>query len=449
VKRPTSPKRKTAPRRASAAGGQSGKRSAALFAKAVAVIPGGVNSPVRAFKAVGGSPRFIARAKGSTITDVDGVRYIDYVMSWGPLIHGHAPPALIAKLAAVAKLGTSYGAPTELEVKIAQQVRALMPSIELVRFTSSGTEATMSAVRVARAATGRDRVIKFAGCYHGHADGFLVEAGSGALTLGVPTSPGVAASTAALTATASFNDLDSVTRVFEAHPAQIAAVIVEPIVGNMGTVPPAPGFLQGLRRLCDQHGALLIFDEVMTGFRVHRGGAQALYGVSPDLTCLGKIIGGGLPVGAYGGRKDLMSLVAPAGPVYQAGTLSGNPLAVTAGLWSLDKLSATLYRTLDRLTKRLGDGLLDAASGAGVPLQVNRVGSMITPFFTDAPVTDYASATRSDTARYAAFHRAMLARGIYLPASQYEAWFLSAAHTVRDVDRTIAAARAALTDPAG
>jgi len=449
VKRPTSPKRKTAPRRASAAGGQSGTRSAALFAKAVAVIPGGVNSPVRAFKAVGGSPRFIARAKGSTITDVDGVRYIDYVMSWGPLIHGHAPPALIAKLAAVAKLGTSYGAPTELEVKIAQQVRALMPSIELVRFTSSGTEATMSAVRVARAATGRDRVIKFAGCYHGHADGFLVEAGSGALTLGVPTSPGVAASTAALTATASFNDLDSVTRVFEAHPAQIAAVIVEPIVGNMGTVPPPPGFLQGLRRLCDQHGALLIFDEVMTGFRVHRGGAQALYGVSPDLTCLGKIIGGGLPVGAYGGRKDLMSLVAPAGPVYQAGTLSGNPLAVTAGLWSLDKLSATLYRTLDRLTKRLGDGLLDAASGAGVPLQVNRVGSMITPFFSDAPVTDYASATRSDTARYAAFHRAMLARGIYLPASQYEAWFLSAAHTVRDVDRTIAAARAALTDPAG
>jgi glutamate-1-semialdehyde 2,1-aminomutase len=448
-RRPTkTTKKKAAPARATraAAAAPAGSRSAKLFARAQAAIPGGVNSPVRAFKAVGGSPRFIARAKGSTITDVDGVRYIDYVMSWGPLIHGHAPPALVAQLAAVAKLGTSYGAPTELEVRIAEKVRALIPSIELVRFTSSGTEATMSAVRVARAATGRDRVIKFAGCYHGHADGFLVEAGSGALTLGVPTSPGVAASTAALTSTATFNDLDSVEAVFAANTAQVAAVVVEPIVGNMGTVPPAPGFLQGLRKLCDAHGALLIFDEVMTGFRVHRGGAQALYGVSPDLTCLGKIIGGGLPVGAYGGRKDLMSLVAPAGPVYQAGTLSGNPLAVTAGLWSLERLTPTLYRTLDRLTKRLGDGLRDAASKAGVPLQVNRAGSMITPFFTGVPVTDYASATRSDTARYAAFHRAMLARGIYLPASQYEAWFLSAAHTVRDVDRTIAAARAAFGD---
>ena len=324
---------------------------------------------------------------------------------------------------------------------IAEKVRSLVPSIEMVRFTSSGTEATMSAVRVARAATGRDRVIKFAGCYHGHADGFLVEAGSGALTLGVPTSPGVAASTAALTLTATFNDLDSVAALFEANTAQVAAVVVEPIVGNMGTVPPAAGFLDGLRTLCDQHGALLIFDEVMTGFRVHRGGAQALYGVRPDLTCLGKIIGGGLPVGAYGGRKDLMSLVAPAGPMYQAGTLSGNPLAVTAGLWSISGLNATLYRTLDRLTKRLGDGLLDAAKGAGVPLQVNRVGSMITPFFTAHPVTDYASATKSDTERFGRFHRAMLAQGVYLPASQYEAWFLSAAHTERHVDRTIAAAR--------
>ena len=383
------------------------------------MIPGGVNSPVRAFKAVGGSPRFIASAKGATITDVDGRTYIDYVMSWGPLIHGHAPPALIAQLAKVARLGTSYGAPTELEVQIAEKVRSLVPSIEMVRFTSSGTEATMSAVRVARAATGRDRVIKFAGCYHGHADGFLVEAGSGALTLGVPTSPGVAASTAALTLTATFNDLDSVAALFEANTAQVAAVVVEPIVGNMGTVPPAAGFLDGLRTLCDQHGALLIFDEVMTGFRVHRGGAQALYGVRPDLTCLGKIIGGGLPVGAYGGRKDLMSLVAPAGPMYQAGTLSGNPLAVTAGLWSISGLNATLYRTLDRLTKRLGDGLLDAAKGAGVPLQVNRVGSMITPFFTAYPVTDYASATKSDTERFGRFHRAMLAQGVYLPASQY------------------------------
>jgi glutamate-1-semialdehyde 2,1-aminomutase len=422
------------------------RKSAALFARAQAVIPGGVNSPVRAFKAVGGSPRFIARAKGATITDVDGHTYIDYVMSWGPLIHGHAPPALVRKLGQVARLGTSYGAPTELEVLIAEKVRTLVPSIELVRFTSSGTEATMSAVRVARAATGRDRIIKFAGCYHGHADGFLVEAGSGALTLGVPTSPGVASSTAALTLTATFNDLDSVDALLEANTAQVAAVVVEPIVGNMGTVPPAPGFLQGLRRLCDQHGALLIFDEVMTGFRVHRGGAQALYGVWPDLTCLGKIIGGGLPVGAYGGRKDLMSLVAPAGPMYQAGTLSGNPLAVTAGLWSLSGLNATLYRTLDRLTKRLGDGLLDAASAAGIPLQVNRVGSMITPFFTANPVTDYASATRSDTVRYGAFHRAMLARGVYLPASQYEAWFLSSAHTERHVDTTVRAASAAFAE---
>ena len=423
-----------------------GRRSARLFERAQAVIPGGVNSPVRAFKAVGGSPRFIAKARGARLTDVDGNTYIDYVMSWGPLIHGHAPAPLVSQLAKVAKLGTSYGAPTELEVRIAEKVRALVPSIEMVRFTSSGTEATMSAVRVARAATGRDRVIKFAGCYHGHADGFLVEAGSGALTLGVPTSPGVAASVAALTLTASFNDLASVEALLAANTAQVAAVVVEPIVGNMGTVPPAPGFLKGLRTLCDQHGAILIFDEVMTGFRVHRGGAQALYGVWPDLTCLGKILGGGLPVGAYGGRKDLMSLVAPAGPMYQAGTLSGNPLAVTAGLWSLERLTATLYRSLETLTKRLGDGLIAAAADAGVPLQVNRVGSMITPFFTAKPVTDYATATLSDTARYGRFHRAMLARGVYLPASQYEAWFLSAAHTARDVDRTIAAARAAFAE---
>ena len=449
IRKTSKPARRAAAAKATAAPTPSARKSAALFARAQAVIPGGVNSPVRAFKAVGGSPRFIASAKGATITDVDGQTYIDYVMSWGPLIHGHAPPALIAQLGKVARLGTSYGAPTELEVLIAEKVRALVPSIEMVRFTSSGTEATMSAVRVARAATGRDRIIKFAGCYHGHADGFLVEAGSGALTLGVPTSPGVAASVAALTLTATFNDLDSVAALFEANTAQIAAVVVEPIVGNMGTVPLAVGFLQGLRTLCDQHGALLIFDEVMTGFRVHRGGAQALYGVWPDLTCLGKIIGGGLPVGAYGGRKDLMSLVAPACPMYQAGTLSGNPLAVTAGLWSIGQLTATLYRTLDRLTRRLGDGLRAAAKDAGVPLQVNRVGSMITPFFTGTPVTDYATATTSDTARYGQFHRAMLARGIYLPASQYEAWFLSAAHTERHVDRTIAAAREAFAEFAG
>ena len=414
-----------------------------LFAAAQRVLPGGVNSPVRAFRSVGGIPRFIARGEGAWLEDADGNRYVDLVLSWGPLILGHAHPAVVLEVTKAVKDGASFGAPGPRELELARLVSAMMPSIEMVRFTSSGTEATMSAVRVARAATGRDRVIKFAGCYHGHADGFLVEAGSGALTLGVPTSPGVAASTAALTLTATFNDLGSVAALLEANTAQVAAVVVEPIVGNMGTVPPAAGFLDGLRSLCDQHGALLIFDEVMTGFRVHRGGAQGLYGVRPDLTCLGKIIGGGLPVGAYGGRKDLMSLVAPAGPMYQAGTLSGNPLAVTAGLWSISGLNATLYRTLDRLTKRLGSGLLDAARSAGVPLQVNRVGSMITPFFTADPVTDYASATRSDTARFGRFHRAMLAQGVYLPASQYEAWFLSAAHTERHVDRTIAAARAA------
>jgi glutamate-1-semialdehyde 2,1-aminomutase len=422
------------------------RQSSKLFARAQQVLPGGVNSPVRAFKAVGGVPRFIARARGSRIEDVDGQVYIDYVMSWGPLIHGHAPRALRSRLAAAAKHGTSFGAPTALEIAIAERVRRLMPSIEMVRFTSSGTEAAMSVVRVARAATGRDRVIKFAGCYHGHADGFLVEAGSGALTLGVPTSPGVAAAVAALTLTAEFNDPASVERLLVANRGGVAAVIVEPVAGNMGTVAPAPGFLEGLRRLCDEHGTLLVFDEVMTGFRVHPGGAQGRYRVRPDLTCLGKIIGGGLPVGAYGGRRDLMSLVAPAGPVYQAGTLSGNPLAVTAGLWSLEGLTASLYRTLERRTRRLEVGLADAAAAAGVPLQINRVGSMITPFFAERPVTSYATARSADTARYAAFFQGMLARGVYLPASQFEAWFPSAAHTDRDIDRTIAAARAALRD---
>ncbi len=422
------------------------KTSAKLFDRARQVLPGGVNSPVRAFKAVGGTPRFIARAKGARIEDVEGRTYIDYVMSWGPLIHGHAPRELVSLLGAAARKGTSFGAPTELEIRIAERVRRLMPAVEMVRFTSSGTEATMSALRVARAATRRDRVVKFAGCYHGHADAFLVEAGSGALTLGVPTSPGVAAATAALTLTAQFNDLGSVERLFASDPDGIAAVLVEPVAGNMGTVAPEPGFLDGLRRLCDARGAVLIFDEVMTGFRVSAGGAQGRYGVRPDLTCLGKIIGGGLPVGAYGGRQDLMSLVAPAGPVYQAGTLSGNPLAVTAGLWSLERLNASLYRTLERLTTRLADGLRAGAAAAGVPVQVNHVGSMITPFFSAEPVRDYASATRSDTQRYARFFQAMLARGVYLPASQFEAWFLSTAHTARDIDRTIAAARASFAE---
>jgi glutamate-1-semialdehyde 2,1-aminomutase len=420
------------------------KKSAKLYARAQQVIPGGVNSPVRAFKAVGGAPRFIHRARGSTIEDVDGHVFVDYVMSWGPLIHGHAPRALVKTLAAVARDGTSFGAPTEREIRIAERVRKLMPAVEMVRFTSSGTEATMSALRVARAATRRDRVIKFAGCYHGHADGFLVDAGSGALTLGVPTSPGVADATAALTLTAQFNDIASVDRLFDANPERIAAVIVEPIVGNMGVVAPEPGFLEGLRRACDTHGALLIFDEVMTGFRVSPGGVQGLVDVKPDLTCLGKIIGGGLPVGAYGGRANLMSLVAPAGPVYQAGTLSGNPLAVTAGLWSLEHLSGKLYRHLERVSRRLAEGLSAAADEAGVALQVNRAGSMLTPFFTATPVRDYESACRSDTKKYAAFFQGLLARGVYPPASQFEAWFLSAAHTDADVDRTLTAARAAL-----
>jgi glutamate-1-semialdehyde 2,1-aminomutase len=422
------------------------KKSARLFERAQQVIPGGVNSPVRAFKAVGGAPRFIRRARGSKIEDVDGHVLIDYVMSWGPLIHGHAPRELVKALAAVAKDGTSFGAPTELEIRIAERVRRLMPSVQMIRFTSSGTEATMSALRVARAATKRDRVIKFAGCYHGHADGFLVDAGSGALTLGVPTSPGVATATAALTLTAQFNDIASVDRLFAAHPGEIAAVIVEPIVGNMGVVPPEPGFLEGLRRACDTHGALLVFDEVMTGFRVSPGGVQGLIEVTPDLTCLGKIIGGGLPVGAYGGRADLMSMVAPAGPVYQAGTLSGNPLAVTAGLWSLEQLSGKLYRHLERVSRQLAEGLLAAADEAGVALQVNRVGSMLTPFFTATPVRDYTSACQSDTRKYATFFQGLLARGVYPPASQFEAWFTSGAHSDTDVDRTLTAARAVLKE---
>lgn len=417
------------------------KKSAKLFDRAQKAIPGGVNSPVRAFKAVGGAPRFIRRAHGAEIEDVDGYTFIDYVMSWGPLIHGHAPRGLLKALAAVAKEGTSFGAPTELEVQLAERVRKLMPGLEMLRCTSSGTEATMSALRVARAAVGREKVIKFAGCYHGHADGFLVEAGSGALTLGVPTSPGVTSATAAATLSADYNDMRSVERLAEANPGSIAAVIVEPIAGNMGLVPPAEGFLAGLRAICDRHGMLLIFDEVISGFRVGTGGAQAALGVKPDLTCLGKIIGGGLPVGAYGGRADLMRLVAPAGPVYQAGTLSGNPLAMTAGLWSLDQLDAKLYRQLDRLGAALQEGLEGAARKAGVALHVNRVGSLLTPFFTGEPVVDYRTALTADTAAYGRFHQTMLERGVYLPPSQFEAWFLSAAHTPRHVERTVAAAR--------
>ena len=409
-------------------------------------MPGGVDSPVRAFKAVGLTPLFIASAAGARIRDVDGNTFIDYVMSWGPLIHGHAPAGLVRELSAAARRGTSFGAPSPLEVTLGERVRKLMPSLERVRFVSSGTEAAMSAVRVARAATGRDRILKFEGCYHGHADAFLVKAGSGALTLGTPTSPGVTRASSADTLVAVYNDLESVRRVFGANRGQIAAVIVEPIAGNMGLVPPADGFLPGLREICSTDGALLIFDEVISGFRAAAGGAQALAGVRPDLTCLGKIIGGGLPVGAYGGRAGLMALVSPAGPVYQAGTLSGNPLAMTAGLWCLERLTPTLYRSLASLGTRLAAGLADAAREAGVALQVNVFGSLLTPFFTDRAVRDYASATAASADRYAAFFRGMLARGVYLPPSQFEAWFLSAAHTAKDVDKTIVAARGAMRE---
>jgi glutamate-1-semialdehyde 2,1-aminomutase len=360
------------------------------------------------------------------------------------MIHGHAPKELIQSIHATAKNGTSFGAPTANEVELATLVCRLVPSIDRVRFVNSGTEATMSALRVARAVTGRNQVIKFAGCYHGHADSFLVQAGSGATTLGVPTSPGVSSATAAETLIASYNNLASVKDKFTKHGRTIAAIIVEPIAGNMGVIPPAPGFLEGLRTLAHRYGSLLIFDEVISGFRVGKGGAQEHYGVVPDLTCLGKIIGGGLPVGAYGGRAELMDQVSPAGPVYQAGTLSGNPLAMAAGVWALKNLSVNMYRRLEKLGIKLASGLSDAAQAAGVPLQVNGIGSVVTPFFTTEPVTDYMSATASDTDSYATFFRAMLAEGIYPPPSQFEGWFLSAAHTEKDIDRTIRAAGKAM-----
>ena len=423
-------------------------RSEKLFTRAQTSIPGGVDSPVRAFKAVGGTPLFIRSASGARITDADGRSYIDYVMSWGPLIHGHAPANLIKALAAAARRGTSFGAPTELEIELAELVRALVPSVEMVRFVSSGTEATMSAVRVARAHTRREKIIKFEGCYHGHADQFLVQAGSGLTTLGVPTSPGVTRSSAADTLLASYNDLVSVERLCESFPDQIAALIVEPIAGNMGVVLPQPRFLQGLREVCTRYRILLVFDEVISGFRVGAGGAQEWSGVMPDLTCLGKIIGGGLPVGAYGGRGDLMRLVSPAGPVYQAGTLSGNPLAMPAGLWRLKRLSKALYRQLSSHGAQLAEGLADAARRAGVELQVNGIGSTLTPFFTSAPVTNYQTAIRADAAKYGTFFKGMLARGVYPPPSQFESWFLSAAHSRRDVEKTIKAAREVMKDVA-
>jgi len=419
-------------------------RSRDILERSRALIPGGVNSPVRAFRAVGGDPPVIAHGRGARIYDVDGNEYIDYVCSWGPLILGHAPPAVVEVLRRAAERGTSYGAPTELELEMAQLVVDAVPSIEMVRFVSSGTEATMSALRLARAYTGRSKVLKFDGCYHGHADGLLVKAGSGVATLGLPDSPGVPESYARETLVAPYNDLAAVREIFDRDGRDIAAVIVEPVAGNMGVVAPQPGFLEGLREITRQAGALLIFDEVITGFRVSYGGAQALYGVMPDLTCLGKIIGGGLPVGAYGGRRDVMAMVAPAGPVYQAGTLSGNPMAMAAGITMLRTLrDGGIYQALEIVTAELAAGLADAARHAEAEVTINRVGSLMTVFFTAGPVTDYASARASDTERYGRFFRAMLDRGVYLAPSQFEALFVSAAHGSADVAQTVEAAREA------
>jgi glutamate-1-semialdehyde 2,1-aminomutase len=417
-------------------------RSDELFARAQETIPGGVNSPVRAFRAVGGTPRFIARAQGAYLYDADGREYVDYVGSWGPMIVGHQHPAVVEAIRRQAAVGVSYGAPTELEVEMAEVLRARMPALEQVRLCNSGTEATMSALRLARACTGRDAIVKFEGCYHGHSDGLLVKAGSGALTLGAPSSPGVPADFARHTLVATYNEPATVEALFQAQPAAIAAVIVEPVAGNMNCVPPAPGFLAGLRALCDRFGALLIFDEVMTGFRVHPGGATALYGVRPDLITLGKIIGGGLPVGAFGGRRDLMRKLAPVGPVYQAGTLSGNPLAMAAGLAQLHLLAdASLYAGLERTTRCLLDGLRAAAAAAGVPFTTNQVGSMFGLFFTSEPRIDrYAQVAACDTRRFARFFHAMLAGGNYFAPSAFEAGFVSAAHGERELARTLEAA---------
>jgi len=422
-----------------------GARSKKLFRESSTLIPGGVNSPVRAFRAVGGGPLFIQKAKGSKIYDVDNKTYIDYVLSWGPMILGHVHPRVTAALKKAIENGTSYGAPTELESRLAKLVKRAFPSIAMLRMVSSGTEATMSAIRAARGFTGRDKILKFDGCYHGHADSLLVKAGSGVATFGLPDSPGVPADLAKLTLTASYNDLEQVKEIISRNEEQIACIIVEPVAGNMGCVLPEHGFLQGLRELCDQHGIVLIFDEVMTGFRVSYGGAQKLYGIKPDLTCLGKIIGGGLPVGAYGGKQEIMEEIAPMGPIYQAGTLSGNPLAMTAGLETLTILAKPgVYAKLEELSKELQNGLVAAAKEAGIPTCFNRVGSMFTSFFTGQAVTDFKSAKTSDTIRFASFFRGMLKNGVNMAPSQFEAAFLSIAHTKTDIAKTIEAARKSL-----
>ena len=420
-------------------------RSHSLFIDAQALIPGGVNSPVRSFRAVGGEPPFIQRGNGPRIWDVDGNEYIDFVGSWGPLVLGHAHPDVVAAVQAAAARGTSFGAPTEAEVELAWLINQAMPSIQMLRLVSSGTEAAMSAIRVARAFTGRDKIMKFAGCYHGHADGLLVEAGSGAITHGVPTSAGVPAAYAGETLIAEYNDISSVERLFQAYPGEIAGVIVEPVAGNMGVVPPAVVFLEELRRMTRDQGTLLIFDEVITGFRVGYGGAQTLYGVTPDLTCLGKIIGGGLPVGAYGGRREVMEVVAPLGGMYQAGTLSGNPITVAAGIACIKALREPgVYQRLDGLGAQLAESLEQAAQQNEVPLTVNRVGSMLTPFFCRGSVATFEEAQRADTAAYARFFHGLLERGVYFPPAQFEAAFVSLAHSQEDIQATLEAAVAAV-----
>ncbi|MGA3294306.1 MAG: glutamate-1-semialdehyde 2,1-aminomutase [Candidatus Acidiferrales bacterium] len=420
-------------------------RSAALFDRAQKILVGGVNSPVRAFRAVGGEPLIIERAHGARLVDVDGREFIDYVCSWGALILGHADPDVVAAIADQAARGTSYGMTCPLEIELGERIARAVPSIERIRFVSSGTEAAMSAVRLARGFTKRDLILKFEGGYHGHADSFLVEAGSGLATLGISSSPGVPAALAALTLNAPYNDVSAVERIFEKHAGKIAAVTVEPVAANMGVVSPSPDFLSSLRRITERAGALLIFDEVITGFRLAYGGAQSLFAIRPDITVLGKIIGGGLPVAAYGGRREIMDLIAPLGPVYQAGTLSGNPLAMRAGLATLAKIETSgFYDVLDRQAQRLANGLREALRESGVPGQVNAAGSLLTLFFAGGPVSDYDGAKDSDTSRFAAFFREMLSRGVFLPPSQFEALFVSAAHTDADIDRTLAAARESL-----
>ena len=420
------------------------KRSIELYHKALGIIPGGVNSPVRAFKAIGIPPSFIDRAKGSKIWDVDKNEYIDYVGSWGPMILGHAHPKIIAALKKVAPKGTSFGAPTALEVELASRVTKAFPSMELIRMVSSGTEAVMSAIRVARGYTGRDKILKFEGCYHGHGDSLLVKAGSGAATLGIPDSLGIPMDFAKHTLTTSYNDLEGVRGLVRQYPGQIACLIVEPIVGNMGVVLPERGFLEGLRKICDEEEIVLLFDEVITGFRVAYGGAQEIYQIKADLTCLGKIIGGGLPVGAYGGRKEIMEKVAPLGGVYQAGTLSGHPLAMTAGIETLKILrSSKIYQDLEEKTSYLTEEISKSAEEKGIPLTINQATGLFTLFFREEPVKDYRTAKKCDMKRFARFFIGMLEQGIYLPPSQFEAWFLSLAHTKKDLDKTIEACDAA------